>query len=423
MKLFINIITIISLFVEPIISIDVCTNVQCKCNHHFTNVYCDSKGWTSLNTIEFPSRVRTLTLINNKLKFDTTDDRSKIENLTSLLDLSLNQNPIEIIPPFNNSKIRSISLQDTSITSVKFPSTYLNLFLETISLSNNKIHTIDENDFIALKNSIVKRLHIDSASLSTIHRNAFIPLIQLQSLSLKNNQLKSCEFLSTFRLLSSIKLDGNRFTSLPQELLLKRNINYFFRQNLISIIDESSPLYTWLKNNYTNNKIYLANNSFDCCRSLWFIRFLNTSSHFVGDASSLTCATPSNYAGKKLIELNPDEMNCGGVLPNGTWWTTGRIIAVVIGGSAFILTSIVIIVIMTRRQRVRSGYTEIGGIDDPSPNTALLSSSNEPPFPPYGEDNDAVSTYSTAPSRNTVGSHITSVSTAGGIPANDDNQI
>ncbi|CAF1502554.1 unnamed protein product, partial [Rotaria magnacalcarata] len=48
--------------------------------------------------------VATLTLNSNKLKFDTIDDRSKIEHLTKLLDLSLNGNPLDVIPPFNDSK-------------------------------------------------------------------------------------------------------------------------------------------------------------------------------------------------------------------------------------------------------------------------------------------------------------------------------
>ncbi|CAF2375596.1 unnamed protein product [Rotaria sp. Silwood2] len=423
MKLFINIIIIISLLVETIISVDVCANKQCKCTKDSANVNCDSKGWTTLNTVEFPSNVRTLTLVNNKLSFNTIDDLMKIDNLTSLIDLSLNQNPLGTIPPFNDSKIRSISLQDTSLLSAEFPSSYLNSFLETISLSNNKIHSIDENNFLNLKNSKVKKLHMDSASLTVIHQNAFIPLIRLQSLSLKYNQLKSCEFLSTLSLLSSIKLDGNQFTSLPQELSIPKNIkHFFFTQNLITIIDESSPLHTWLQMKYTNIKIYLANNSFDCCQSLWFIRFLNTSSYFVGDASLLTCATPSNYAGKQLIKLNPDEMDCGGVLPNRKWWTTGRIIAVVIGGSASILALIIVItiIITTRRQHSRSGYTEIGGIDDPSSSDPLLPS-RELPFPPHGEDDDAVSTYSSAPTINTVRTHVRSNLTAGGISANDEN--
>jgi hypothetical protein len=380
------------------------------------------------------------------------DDCSKIENLNKLTDLSLNQNPLGTIPPFNNSKIRSLSLQDTSLRSAAFPASYNGSLLQRIVLSRNEIPSINEHDFAVLRYCKVARLTINSASVSKIDQNAFIPLIQLQELSLENNQLKSCEFLSTFRLLSSIKLDGNQFTSIPQELSAPKTIKSFsFKKNSISIIDESSPLHTWRTMNYTNIKIYLANNPFDCCQSLWFIQFLHTSPHFIGDASLLTCASPSSYAGKFLIKLNPDDMNCGGVKPNKSWWTTGRIIAVTVGGLVPVVALITVIIVFTRRKRSRSGYRVIDGTDDPSdpddevidgtgdrshsgdevidridnrpPPTAPFSPSNELLFPPYGEDNDDnFSSYSTAVTRQTTGSQAPTLSTAAGVSAIDENR-
>ncbi|CAF5086358.1 unnamed protein product, partial [Rotaria sp. Silwood1] len=142
MKFFVNIIIIISLLFASIICADVCINEQCTCSKDHTEVHCDSKHWTNLNAVEFPSHVRVLTLVDNKLTVETTDDISKIENLTRLIELNLNQNPLATIPPFNDSKIRSLSLQDTSLRSAEFPSSYLNSFLETLSLSSNEIHSI-----------------------------------------------------------------------------------------------------------------------------------------------------------------------------------------------------------------------------------------------------------------------------------------
>ncbi len=347
-------------------------------------------------------------------------DRSKIENLHQLIDLSLNRNPLGTIPPFNNSKLRSLSLQDTSLISAEFPPTYSGSLLRTISLSNNKIRSINEKDFVYLKNSKVTKFNLDSASISTIDQNAFNPLMQLQALSLKNNLLKSCEFLSTFRLLASIKLDGNQFTSLPQQLSVPNNIKTFsFTQNSISIIDESSPLYTWMKKNYTNIKIYLANNPFDCCQSLWFIRFLKNSSQFIGDAPLLNCSQPANYAGQFLMKLNPDEMNCGGITPKKSWWTPGRIIGVSIGGCVAVLVLITFIIVFTRQRRSRSGYTEIGGNDDPSATAPPLPPMDHP-FPSHveGNDDDGTSEYSTAFSRYTSGSQAPTVSGVSAIDAN-----
>lgn len=355
------------------------------------------------------------------------EDRSVIENLPSLTDLSLNENPLVTIPPFNDSKIRSLSLHDTLLTSAVFPSSYFASLLQTISLSDNEIRSINEDDFINLRNSKVNSLKIDSSSLSSIHPNAFNKLVQLQSLSLKNNQLKSCEFLPTLPLLASIKLDGNQFTSLPQELSVRKNIkSVFFTNNFISVIDESSPLHTWMKMNYTDMKIYLANNTFDCCKSLWFIRFLNTSSKFIGDASLLKCATPTEYAGKFLTKLNPDQMNCGGIIPNKSWWTTARVIGVSVGGAVTLLILLIVIAVLNRRGRSLSEYTEIGGIDDPTPTAPFSSQSTGYQFPPYGEDNnnyDAISTYSTAITNAPNGSQAPTHSTIDGASVVDNNRI
>lgn len=349
--------------------------------------------------------------------FFLDDDLLKITNLNQLSILSLNGNPLEKIPQFNNSKFRSLSLQDTLLTSAEFPSSYFASSLDTIIISNNKIRTINENDFVNLKNSRVGKLHIDSASLSSIHSNAFKSLDRLQSLSLKNNQLKSCEFLSNLPLLASIHLNQNQFTFLPQELSLKNNIKkFFFQNNLITIIDESSPLHTWLTKNYTNNQISLANNSFDCCQSLWFIQFLHTSSDFVVDAASLTCATPSNYTGQFLMKLDVQRMNCGGIKPNPTWWTPARITAISLGVFASIAGVILVIYIAVRQKQKHSSYTEIDGVDDPTPTI-------QHPFPAYGqEDDDNLSTYSTAPTRFTNNSHAPTNSTLVGISEVDYDQ-
>jgi hypothetical protein len=168
----------------------------------------------------------------------------------------------------------------------------------------------------------------------------------------------------------------------------------------------------------------LANNSFDCCLSLWFIRFLKTSPQFIGDASLLTCATPSEFAGKSLIKLNPDEMNCSGGVQNTSWWSTGRIIGVIIACTLTIgIIVIIAILIRIRRHPSRSGYTEI---DDNLYSNIDPSLSGGPPFPVLDEDYDALSTHtyvggirsveqSEAPTHNTAeGLYAADGSQAGG---------
>ena len=393
-------------------------------------INCDTKGWTNLTGFEFPEQVITLTLVGNKLKFNTrnrsstrfcqqqqlfsslvtADDIATITDLPHLEDLNLNGNPLGTIPAFNHSIIRSLSLQDASLTSIEFPSVYKDaLQLATLSLSKNKIRSIGDSDLFALRNSKLDKIQIDEASLSHIDQNAFVPLKQLQSLSLKDNQLKSCDFLATLPHLSSINLDGNQFTSLPPQLAAPRTVKTFsFKRNALVAIDASSPLDTWQKKNLTNVKVYLANNSFDCCRSLWLVEFLKTSAHYVGDASLLTCAKPSALIGKFLVHLDPEAMNCGAGVPSRPWW----IIGLGVGGAVAIVSSIAVVVKLIRQRQHRSSYTEINGIDDPSP---AAPPPNDLVFPVYDHDADAFSEYSTSISgRTTTGSEAPTFRTADG---------
>ncbi|CAF2142937.1 unnamed protein product [Rotaria magnacalcarata] len=155
----ISVFLITDLIINRVFSGDVCANKQCQC----------SAGDTLVNFI-------TLTLIRNQLKFDTVTDRAKIENLSLLVDLSFNQNILGIIPPFNRAKIRSLSLQDNSLVSAEFPSSYSSSLLKTISLSNNKIRWINVEDFLSLRDSQLTKLSIDSSSISKIDQNAFTQL-------------------------------------------------------------------------------------------------------------------------------------------------------------------------------------------------------------------------------------------------------
>ncbi|CAF3390632.1 unnamed protein product [Rotaria socialis] len=418
----ISVFLITDLIINRVFSGDVCANKQCQCSDGDTLVHCDSKGWKNLDGIDFPSKVITLTLIRNQLKFDTVTDRAKIENLSLLIDLSINQNILGTIPPFNQAKIRFLSLQDNSLVSAEFPSSYSSSLLKTISLSNNKIRSINVEDFLSLRDSQLTKLSIDSSSISKIDQNSFVQLKKLQALSLKNNQLKSCEFLSNLPSLSSIKLDGNQFTSLPQQLATQEKIKIFsFKHNLISIIDELSPLSRWSKINTTNVQVFLANNTFDCCLSLWFIRFLKTSPQFVPDASLLTCATPLSFTGKLLIKLNPDDMNCGSDIPSKSWWTIGRIIGIAIGPACLLILGVAMITmvyIYNRRYPSRSGYIPISEHDDLYSNTNSLFS--ERLTIPIGEDDDQLLTHNGFGSgRSLAQSDVLTQATTEGIYATD----
>ncbi|CAF0863715.1 unnamed protein product [Adineta ricciae] len=402
------------------IATDVCSPGGCVCGISHRVINCDSKGWENLSSLEFPSQVNTLTLVANKLQFDRVEDIEKINNLTNLMDFSLNQNPLGKIPSFHINNLQSLSLIDTSLTSAEFPPSYNNCPLKAITLNDNKLRSINENDFAVLENSKLHRLHLDTASISKIDQNAFSVLKHLDSLSLKQNQLKSAEFLANLPRLSSIKLDGNQFTSLPPQLSIQKTMRIAsLTSNSITNIDESSPLHTWLMKNWTSNRIYLANNPIDCCSSLWFIRFLQKTPEFVADRSLLKCAAPTSLAGQFLLDLNPDRLNCGDEPPKHSWWTIGRILGI-LGGIIGIVISFIIICIAYRYIRYRpsqSGYTEI---DDPYVNVENTLPGG-PVFPNLHDDevDDRLSTY-TYPDG--TRSYAQTHSTADGVYAVDPSQ-
>lgn len=314
------------------------------------------------------------------MNFVLGDDRAKLEQLINLNVLILDNNPLGQIPSFNLSKIQTLSLDGTSLSSASFPSSFSNsLTLKKLTLSQNRIRTLNENDFKSISSSRLDSLTIDNANLESIDPKTFLLLTRLQSLSLNKNLLKSAEFISNLKVLSSIKLDENQFSSLPEELILPHNIKTFsFKQNFITKIDENSPLAVWEKKNLTNLKIFLANNSFDCCESLWFIKLLKTTS-FVADASILTCAKPTEVLGKKMISLNPDDVFCGEKPTKNLW----LIITVsILGGFALIFSVLVVVFLVLRSKRSRTGYTEIGGVDDPH------DLPTGPVFPTFDDDDD-----------------------------------
>ncbi|CAF1237368.1 unnamed protein product, partial [Didymodactylos carnosus] len=317
-------------------------------------IYCKGAELTTLVDLEFPATVQTLSLTDSSLTFDTVADIQKIQNMTNLKFLTLSNNPLTKIPLFNHTNIQSLIINEAQINSVQFPDTYCGLSsLDKISLSSNIIETINDDDFKSLKNSKVTDLEINKNRLSKINPNAFIPLsTSLQSLSLSGNNLVSCEFLSILGQLATINLNQNQFTSLPSQLFAPHNIkSYSFIENLIETIDETSPLNAWAKQNLSNTKIYLNGNPFDCCQSLWFIRYLKRDNkQYVVDAEELNCNAPRQYAGKRLLDLNPDLMtDC----TTGSKLSIANIIFIVLGSLLLIIVIIVIIIVIISQIRKR----------------------------------------------------------------------
>lgn len=301
----------------------------CSCDHfeHPIVVQCDAKNLSNLTNIFFNASIETLTFSKNSLTLEKgterisiivflsisslVDDLIKINNLTSLKSLVLSNNPLGIIPQLFLPNLIDLQLENTSLTTAVFPRSYENCTnLQYLTLSKNNLTEItsDQLKFFPL----LRNISLDNVGFHSINPTTFLNhSTTLQSLSLQSNSLKSAEFLSFISHLHSINFDKNSFDQFPKELIPLIELKHLsFRDNHIHTIDESSFLFTWMKRNLSDIEIYLSNNPIDCCQSRWFLRYLIGPKNLVRDSHDLLCASPKLFAGKRLLDLHIDLMDC-----------------------------------------------------------------------------------------------------------------
>ena len=265
--------------------------------------------------------------------------------------------------------LTELELENTSLISAIFPKSYLNCIqLQTIILSNNKLMNLTSDDFKSLLS--LKNMTIDNAELTFIELDTFVNISQhLQSMSFESNSLQSAEFLLPTTNLFSINFDKNQFKQLPIEMIKLNHTKHFcFRDNQISIINESSPLPYLINTTISDIEIYLNNNPFDCCESRWFIHYLTTSKNLIKDSINLTCALPKVYTGKRLIDLRVESMDCSTDPFHPSKAHISKL-AILVACLISIVIFIFIVVGATlyRRNRVhfrnRRGYEQIQGVN------------------------------------------------------------
>ena len=261
------------------------------------------------------------------------------------------------IPALSLVHLVQLRLENTELKSALFPKSFENCSaLETIVLSNNKLITLKADDLQSLPS--LTKLLLDRTHLTFIDRHALLTNNSngLQSISLVGNELRSTEFLSNLTNLLAVNLDQNALTKLPEELNSTGHLKQIsFRENLIETINESSPLFHWMKANLSGIDVYLNRNLFDCCQSRWFIHYLASPQNLVRDAFNLTCSSPKNYAGQRLIDLPADLMDCsiGPFHPShfhfGTFVTT----VLPLLGMGFVILLVVGLILRQRKKQNR----------------------------------------------------------------------
>lgn len=265
-----------------------------------------------------------------------------------------------------------LNFEETELKSARFPTSFENSTkLQIVLLSKNNIKQIDADDLKCL--TALTKLYLDADALVSIDRNTFITHKNtLTSLSVISNSLESTEFLSHVNNLLSIDLDENHLKRFPKEIVNASQIKHVsLRNNLVEAIDESSPLFYWMKTNRSDIEVYLSSNPFDCCQSRWLIHYLSGPANLVKDAMHLTCNSPKVYAGRRLIDLRADLMNCANepFHPSNPTWTKSTITLLTV--FCIVIVLLVLIGINLYRGSVfpfrtrQQGYESIAGDDAP----------------------------------------------------------
>lgn len=283
--------------------------------------------------------------------------------------LVLSNNPLGIIPQLSLPHLTILQLENTSLTTAAFPTSYENCTnLQYLTLSNNNFTEITSDHLKFLPS--LRNISFDNVGFHVIDPNTFLNHSStLQSLSLQSNSLKSAEFLSTISNIHSINFDNNSFDQFPKELIPLIQLKHLsFRNNQIHTIDESSPLFSWMKRNLSDIEINLSNNPIDCCQSRWFLRYLNGPKNLVQDSHDLVCASPKLFSGKRLLDLHIDLMDCsdGPFYPSNVHMS--KIILILLSLSCIVIFILFVVgATLYRRNRFhfrrRQGYAIIRGDD------------------------------------------------------------
>ncbi|XP_078614280.1 uncharacterized protein LOC144883558 [Branchiostoma floridae x Branchiostoma japonicum] len=225
----------------------ICTLPRCDCTN---------KGLTSIPR-NLPTFFYRLDLARNQI---TKIQPGVFSNLTQLIDLTLSFNQITMIQPTAFSslpQLQALDLSSNQITLIK-PGTFINLLrLGRLILNSNNITMIQEGTFVNLP--LIQILYLYNNHISMIQAGAFANLPQLQLLDLRNNMMSAISPLA-FGLFSS-KL-----------------------------------------------AITLIGNPWQCdCK---MAPFGLDSTEFPSFKDQIICAQPTKFLGKKLTDVNPEELVC-----------------------------------------------------------------------------------------------------------------
>ncbi|XP_078603435.1 uncharacterized protein LOC144877396 [Branchiostoma floridae x Branchiostoma japonicum] len=266
---------------------------------------CVGRGYSRV-PLSLPRTITSLKLSHNSI---TNLRRNGFSLYSKLKELSLNHNKISKVHKLAFSRqLQKLYLSNNKITYIQ-PGAFSRLFqLQELSLNGNKITNIDPGTFSCLP-------------------GIFICLSRLRSLILGNNKITKIP-LGTFRNLtglSSLSLNSNSLTTvLPGTFTNKRRLKHLsLRNNQITdfmigtfsdlprlhLLDLSSnqlrDIQPGVLSNLTNLKtLRLDENPWNCdCRMVDVKKTFKFN-------NKITCQEPSNLHGRKLDEIDPNNLIC-----------------------------------------------------------------------------------------------------------------
>ncbi|XP_040264255.1 toll-like receptor 7 [Bufo bufo] len=267
---------------------------------------------------ELPN-LKVLNLANNNYQFMINGVNHRLvfmENLTSLIELNLNNNLIGLrtTKELKNPSLEKLHFQKNLLHSMWLSGkdAYITIFtnltrLKYLDISYNSLEVIPGKALENLPMSL-EYLILSYNQLYSFHWENIAHLSNLTHLDLGFNSLTllSSNFTSGRSQLTFLNLKNNKIRSLNKAFFTtySKLVHLFLDNNQIQTIDRDSFPQALL---LTLNHLDVSHNPFDCtCHTSWFIKFLMETNITVEHLSTkMKCDTPDTMKKRSLLYMDP----------------------------------------------------------------------------------------------------------------------
>jgi hypothetical protein len=212
---------------------------------YFLNIQCDECLTT--NNIQDLTGVNSFSNLRSLMVVNTGITNLSLNNLTHLIDLTCNYNPLSIVELVGMNSLETIDFRDNSIVSVNFNQVPL---IRTILCDNNNFTEVHLNNLLNLEQVYFGFNDITSFTITNCP--------QLFLLWCNNNQISELE-VNSLTALNSLYCQYNLLTSIDVTQLTSLNEFFFSGNNLLTQIFMKNG-----RNQVIDSSIGLSNLNFVC---------------------------------------------------------------------------------------------------------------------------------------------------------------